>query len=103
MYSANPKTKRIEFRCPDPAANPYLAFSAMLMAGLDGGKNKIGPPAPGGADIYELSPREKAKIRSTPGTLSEALAALDGDRAFLLGGGVVPPAPIATRLACRQG
>jgi len=88
MYSTNPKAKRIEFRCPDPAANPYLAFSACLMAGLDGIRNKVEPPAPIDADIYELSPREKARIKNTPGSLSESLAALDRDRAFLLEGGV---------------
>ncbi|MHB8507460.1 MAG: type I glutamate--ammonia ligase [Candidatus Dormibacteria bacterium] len=88
MYSQNPKAKRIEFRCPDPAANPYLAFSACLMAGLDGIKNKIEPPAPVDADIYELSPREKRKIKNTPGSLAEALNALEADNAYLLEGGV---------------
>ncbi|MEA2645308.1 MAG: glutamine synthetase [Chloroflexota bacterium] len=102
MYSTNPKAKRIEFRCPDPAANPYLAFSALLMAGLDGVKNKIEPPAPVDADIYELSPREKARIKGTPGTLQEALAALDKDRAFLLEGGVFTPDLIDTWLDYKQ-
>jgi glutamine synthetase len=88
MYSTNPKAKRIEFRCPDPAANPYLAFSACLMAGLDGIKNKIEPPTPVDADIYDLSPREKGRIKNTPGSLGESLAALDKDRGFLLEGGV---------------
>src|SRR5207245_10753005 len=91
MYSTDPKPKRVEFRSPAPAANPYLAFSACLMAGLDGIKHKIEPPPPVDADIYELSPREKAKIKSTPGTLSESLAALDSDRAFLLEGEVFTP------------
>ncbi|MDA8064350.1 MAG: type I glutamate--ammonia ligase [Thermaerobacter sp.] len=88
MYSPNPKTKRIEFRSPDPSANPYLAFSALLMAGLDGIRNKIEPPAPVDKDIYELSPREAARIKMVPGSLGESLAALEKDQAFLKEGGV---------------
>ncbi len=88
MYSTNPKTKRVEFRSPDPAANPYLAFSACLMAGLDGIKNKIAPPEPVDKDIYELEGEEKARIKSVPGSLAEALDALENDHAFLLEGGV---------------
>ena len=88
MYSENPKAKRIEFRSPDPSANPYLAFSALLMAGLDGIKNKIEPPAPVDKDIYELEGEEKARIQSVPGSLSESLAALEDDHEFLLEGGV---------------
>jgi len=87
-YSSSPKARRIEFRAPDPTANPYLAFSAMLMAGLDGIKNKIEPPSPIDEDIYELSPAEKAHVRGTPGTLAEALDALEEDNAFLLAGNV---------------
>src|SRR5207245_543699 len=88
MYSTNPKTKRVEFRSPDPAANPYLAFSACLMAGLDGIKNKVVPPEPVDKDIYELEGEEKAKIKSVPGSLAESLDALEKDHAFLLEGGV---------------
>jgi glutamine synthetase len=88
MYSDNPKSKRIEFRSPDPTANPYLAFSALLMAGLDGIKNKIEPPEPLDKDIYELEGEEKAKIQSVPGTLIEALEALKADHAFLTKGEV---------------
>jgi glutamine synthetase len=88
MYSTNPKAKRIEFRSPDPAANPYLAFAACLMAGLDGIKNKITPPEPVDKDIYELAGEEKAKIKSVPGSLAESLDALETDHAFLLEGGV---------------
>ncbi|MBT9313352.1 type I glutamate--ammonia ligase [Leptothoe kymatousa] len=84
----NPKAKRLEFRCPDPTANPYLAFAAMLCAGIDGIKNKIEPPAPIDQDIYELSPEELAKIASTPGSLKEALSALESDHEFLTTGGV---------------
>jgi glutamine synthetase len=87
-YSSSPKSRRIEFRAPDATCNPYLAFSAMLMAGIDGIKNKIEPPAPLDADIYELSAEEKADIRGTPGSLQESLAALEEDSAFLLEGGV---------------
>jgi glutamine synthetase len=90
-YSSSPKSRRIEFRAPDPQANPYLAFAAMLMAGLDGVQNKIEPPAPLDVDIYELSPEEKAEIRGTPGTLGEALDALELDNEFLLKGGVFTP------------
>src|SRR5438270_2673833 len=87
-YSTSPKSKRVEFRSPDPAANPYLAFSACLMAGLDGIKNKILPPEPVDKDIYELDGDEKAKIKSVPGSLAESLDALEKDHAFLVEGGV---------------
>jgi glutamine synthetase len=87
-YSDSPRARRIEFRPPDPSANPYLAFSAMLLAGLDGIKNGIEPPAPIEADLYELSGEERAKVKSTPGSLAEVLNALETDHAFLLEGGV---------------
>ena len=88
MYSTDPKTKRLEFRAPDPAGNPYLTFSALLMAGLDGVINKIEPPDPVDEDIYELDEAAKACIRSTPGSLDEALSALEADHDFLLQGDV---------------
>jgi glutamine synthetase len=88
MYSASEKAKRIEFRCPDCSCNPYLALSAMLMAGLDGIENKIEPPAPIDEDIYELSAEEKKHIRATPGSLAEVLDNLEKDHAYLLKGGV---------------
>jgi glutamine synthetase len=88
MYSKSPKSKRVEFRCPDPTCNPYLAFSAMLMAGLDGIQNQIDPGQPLDADIFELSGEEKARIKTVPGSLSESLAALEADHDFLLTGGV---------------
>ena len=88
MYSKSEKAKRIEFRPPDPSANPYLAFSAMLMAGIDGIKNKIEPPEPIDKNIYALSASETKKIKHVPRSLEEALAALDKDRAFLMEGGV---------------
>ncbi|MHB1044362.1 MAG: type I glutamate--ammonia ligase [Eubacteriales bacterium] len=88
MYSSNPKTKRVEYRPPDPSCNPYLAFSAMLMAGLDGIKNKIHPGESLDKDIYELSPEEAKEIRSVPASLDLALKALQADHEFLLQGGV---------------
>ncbi|MGI8990668.1 MAG: type I glutamate--ammonia ligase [Bryobacteraceae bacterium] len=88
MYSASPKAKRVEFRPPDPAANPYLAFSAMLMAGLDGVLNKIEPGEPLDKDIYDLSPEEMKSVPSMPASLDEALSCLEDDHAFLLRGDV---------------
>jgi glutamine synthetase len=88
MYSSSPKAKRIEVRFPDPAANPYLAFSALLMAGLDGIENKIDPGEPLDKDIYSLSPEELAKHEVMPGSLQEALDCLEADHEFLLRGDV---------------
>lgn len=84
VYTENPKTKRIEFRPPDCSCNPYLAFAAMLMAGLDGIKNKIDPGEPVDKDVYELSPIEAEKIPQVPGSLEEAIRALENDYEFLL-------------------
>jgi glutamine synthetase len=91
MYLDNPKTKRIEFRAPDPTCNPYLAFSAMLLAGLDGIENKIDPGQPLDKNTYELSEREQRRIRTVPGSLGEALDALRRDHDYLLKGGVFTP------------
>ncbi len=88
MYSASPKAKRVEFRPPDPSCNPYLAFSAMLMAGLDGIENKIDPGQPLDKDIYDLGPEELAKVPSMPGSLESALDNLARDYQFLLKGDV---------------
>ncbi len=88
MYSNNPKAKRLEFRSPDPTANPYLAFAALVCAGLDGIKSKIEPPKPLDKDIYELEGAEKARIANVPGSLQESLEALAGDNAYLLENGV---------------
>jgi len=88
LYSKSPKAKRVEFRCPDPSANPYLAFSAILMAGLDGVLNKIEPPDPVDKDLYDLPPEELALVPQVPGSLQESLAALEADRDFLQAGGV---------------
>jgi glutamine synthetase len=88
MYSMSAKAKRIEFRCPDPSCNPYLAFSAMLMAAIDGINNKIDPGEPLDKDIYDLPPEELAKVPHTPGSLRESLMALEADHDFLLKGDV---------------
>src|SRR6185436_17359899 len=88
MYSNSPKAKRIEFRPPDPSCNPYIAYAAMLMAGLDGIENRIDPGEPLDKDIYGLSPQELKKVPSLPGSLEESLRALEKDHAFLLKGDV---------------
>ena len=88
MYSPSPKAKRIEFRCPDPSCNAYLAFSAMLMAGLDGIANRFDPGDPMDKNLYDLPPEELAEIKSTPGSLGDALDALEADHDFLLKGEV---------------
>lgn len=87
-FGNSPKAKRIEFRCPDPAANPYLAFSAILLAGLDGIQNRIDPGEPLDKDIYDLSPEELKDVPSTPESLGHALKALAEDHEFLLKGDV---------------
>ena len=96
LYSKSPKAKRIEFRCPDPSCNPYLAFSALLMAGLDGIQNRIEPPAPLDKDLYDLPPEELAKVPQVPGSLDEVLDALEADHEYLLAGGVFTPDVIET-------
>lgn len=88
LSGPNPKAKRLEFRCPDATSNPYLAFAAMLCAGIDGIKNEIDPGDSLDVDIYDLSPEELAKIPSTPGSLLDALKALEADSEFLTGSGV---------------
>lgn len=87
MYSSNPKAKRVEFRCPDPSCNPYLAFAAILMAVLDGVQNKISPGEPLDEDIYTYDDSERT-IATTPGSLGDSLDALEEDHAFLMRGDV---------------
>jgi len=87
-YVASPKGKRVEVRFPDPAANPYLAFAALLMAGLDGIQNKIHPGDAADKDLYDLPPEEGKAIPTVCSSLSEALKSLDEDRGFLTAGGV---------------
>jgi len=91
MFSTNPKLKRLEFRPPDPSCNPYIAFSAMLMAGIDGVQNRIDPGAPLDKDIYDLSPEELKDVPSLPGSLDDSLNALENDHDFLLKGDVFTP------------
>ncbi|WBL18135.1 type I glutamate--ammonia ligase [Citricoccus sp. NR2] len=88
ITGSNPKAKRLEFRAPDPSSNPYLAFAAQLMAGLDGIRNRIEPADPIDKDLYELPPEEAADIQKAPGSLDEALDALEADYEFLLAGDV---------------
>ncbi|MCC6419985.1 MAG: type I glutamate--ammonia ligase [Gemmataceae bacterium] len=96
VYSHSPKAKRIEFRCPDGSSNPYLAFSAMLMAMLDGIKNKVHPGEPLDKDIYDLEPEELEKVPKAPGALDEALSSLEKDHEFLLQGEVFTEDVIGT-------
>src|ERR671938_1081842 len=96
IYSKSPKSKRIEFRCPDPSTNPYLCFAALMMAGLDGIQNKIDPGEPIDKDLYDLEPEEAERIKSTPGSLGEVLDALERDHEWLLKGNVFTPDVIET-------
>jgi glutamine synthetase len=96
MYSQSPKAKRIEFRCPDPTCNPYLAFAAITMAAIDGIQVKLSPGQAVDKDLYSLSPEELAEIRKTPATLGEALTALENDCDFLLREDVFTPDVIET-------
>jgi glutamine synthetase len=98
----SPKAKRIEFRCPDSSGNPYLAFSAMLMAGLDGIKNKIEPPAPIDKDLYELPPEEAKDIPQVPASLGAVIDRLEADHDYLLEGGVFTPDLIETWIAYKR-
>lgn len=91
VYSKSPKAKRIEFRPPDPSANPYLTFAALLMAGLDGVQNRIDPGEPMDKDLYELPPEEMKNVKQVPGSLDAVLAALEADHEFLLKGDVFTP------------
>jgi glutamine synthetase len=103
MYSPSPKAKRIEVRFPDPACNAYLAFAAMLMAGLDGIENRLDPGEPLDKDIYALSPAELSKVPSVPGSLEGALNALENDHEFLTKGDVFTQDVIETWLEYKRG
>ena len=87
-YFTHPESKRVEYRCPDPTCNPYLAFAAMLMAGIDGIINKIDPGKPMDTDLYSLDAEEAAKVTQVPGSLEEVLDALEQDHEFLLRGDI---------------
>ena len=102
VTGADAKAKRIEFRVPDPSANVYLAFSAMLMAGLDGIANKAEPPEPIDKDLYDLPPEEHAAVQQVPGSLAEVLDALEADHGFLLDGGVFTPDLIETWIGFKR-
>jgi glutamine synthetase len=102
LYSTSPKAKRFEFRCPDPSCNPYLAFSAMLMAVIDGILNKIDPGEPLDKDIYDLPPEELEKVPQTPGSLREALEALEADYDYLLKGDVFTSDVIETWISYKM-
>ncbi|MGH9067976.1 MAG: type I glutamate--ammonia ligase, partial [Acidimicrobiales bacterium] len=102
LYSKSPKAKRVEFRCPDPSCNPYLAFSAMLMAGLDGIQSRIEPPDPMDKDLYDLPPEELAQVPQVPGSLDAALEALEADNEFLKVGGVFTDDLVDTWVAYKR-
>ncbi|GAB3189688.1 type I glutamate--ammonia ligase [Nesterenkonia suensis] len=102
ITGANPKAKRLEFRAPDASGNPYLAFAAQMMAGLDGIRNRIEPHEPVDKDLYELPPEELATIPQAPGSLEEALEALENDYEFLLEGGVFTEEIVKTWIAYKR-
>jgi glutamine synthetase len=101
-YSNEPKAKRVEFRAPDATCNPYLAFAAMLMAGLDGIINKIDPGEPADFDLFEATPEQLAKIKTVPDSLGGALAALEKDHDFLLRGDVFTKDLIETHIEYKK-
>ncbi len=102
MYSSSAKSKRVEFRPPDPSCNPYLAFAAMMMAGVDGIENKLDPGQPLDKDIYDLGPEELTKVPSMPGSLEDALQALERDHQFLLKGDVFTEELLRTHIDYKQ-
>ncbi len=102
IYSKSPKAKRLEYRVPDAACNPYLTFAAILMAGLDGVQNRIAPPPPVDRDLYDLPPEELAKVPQVPASLEEALDALEADHEYLLAGGVFTPDVIETWISYKR-
>jgi len=102
ITGSNPKAKRVEFRCPDSSGNPYLAFASMLMAGLDGIKNKIEPPDPVDKDLYELPPEEAKDVAQVPSSLGEVLDSLERDHDFLLEGGVFTEDVVETWIALKR-
>ena len=102
VYSDNPKARRVEYRCPDPACNPYLAFTAILMAGLDGIKNKIDPGKPTEGDLYSMTERQLSRIKTIPGSLEDVLNILEKDHKYLLEGGVFTKEVIDTWIAYKR-
>ncbi|MGC8461120.1 MAG: type I glutamate--ammonia ligase [Candidatus Dormibacteria bacterium] len=102
MYNDAPHARRLEFRSPDPMCNPYLSFASMLMAGLDGIRNKIEPPAPVDVDLYELTGPEADKVKNLPGSLAEVLGALEADQDFLYEGGVFTEDVVSTWISYKR-
>jgi glutamine synthetase len=102
ISGTNPKAKRIEFRCPDPSSNPYLAFAAMLMAGLDGVRNRIEPADPVDKDLYELPPEEAANVPQVPASLAAVIDRLEADHDYLLEGDVFTPDLIETWIRIKR-
>jgi glutamine synthetase len=102
ITGSNPKTKRVEFRCPDPSSNPYLAFAAILLAGIDGILNKTEPAAPIDKDLYELPPEEHASVQTVPDSLDGVLANLEADHDYLLAGDVFTPDLIETWIELKR-
>jgi glutamine synthetase len=102
ITGSNPKAKRLEFRCPDSSGNPYLAFAAQLMAGLDGIKNKIEPPTPIDKDLYELPPEEAKEVAQVPGSLEAVIDRLEEDHDYLVEGGVFTEDLIETWIALKR-
>jgi glutamine synthetase len=102
ISGTNPKAKRIEFRCPDPSSNPYLAFAAMLMAGLDGVRNRIEPADPVDKDLYELPPEEAANVPQVPSSLDRVIDRLEADHDYLLEGDVFTPDLIETWIRIKR-
>jgi glutamine synthetase len=102
MYSDSPNARRVEFRCPDPSANAYLAFSAMLMAGLDGIENRTDPGDPLDVNIYDLPPEKAKDVRQVPASLDESLSALEADNEFLRRGDVFTEDVIDTWLEYKR-
>ncbi|MGQ0702012.1 MAG: type I glutamate--ammonia ligase [Gemmatimonadales bacterium] len=102
VYSKSARAKRIEYRAPDPSCNPYLTFSALLLAGLDGIRKKTEPPKPMDVDLYELEPAQRKRVKNTPGSLQDALAALERDYDFLLAGNVFTSDLIETWLEYKR-
>ncbi len=101
-YSNSPKAKRVEYRCPDPSANPYLAFAAMVCAGIDGIQNRIEPPEPMDKDLYDLPPEELSQVPQVPSSLEAALDALENDHDFLTTGGVFTQDVVDTWIAYKR-
>jgi glutamine synthetase len=103
VYFTHPRAKRVEFRSPDPSANPYLAFASLLMAGLDGIERRLEPPDPVDENLYELPAERQARIAQVPTSLDRVLDVLEADHQFLLGGDVFTPDLLEAYLEHKRG